>query len=475
MNQSRTPFFCRQKELDQLEKLTRKRTASLVIVKGRRRIGKSRLIEEFVQNKTSYTFIGLPPDPKVSAKLQRETFRNQMEQQLDVPGIDAKDWGSLFWHLANKTKTGKVVLVFDEINWMGFKDPTFLGKLKNSWDRDFKQNPELILILSGSMSAWIEKNIIHNTGFVGRVSLDMTLNELPLPQCNHFWFQQQNLVSSYEKFKILSVTGGIPRYLEEIDPTRTALENICSLCFEKEGFLFNEFEKIFSDLFSTSHEQYRKILQRLGEGTANLEQISQCLEVKKGGTVTKYLENLVTTGYVAQDKTWNLKEGSVSKLSHFRLKDNYIRFYLRYIFPNIDKIKKEIFSPPPNWEAIMGLQFENLVLNNSKLLWKIVGIQAADILFENPFFQRKSKTQSGCQIDYLVQTRFNILYVFEIKFSKNPIGLSIVNEVKEKIDRIHTPKNFTFIPILIHVNGVTSQVIESRFFSHIIDFGELLT
>ena len=77
----------------------------------------------------------------------------------------------------------------------------------------------------------------------------MMLDELPLRQCKHFWDDHGDRISNYEKFKVLSVTGGVPRYLEEIDPSLSADENILRLAFESEGILFTEFEKIFHDLF----------------------------------------------------------------------------------------------------------------------------------------------------------------------------------------------------------------------------------
>lgn len=469
------PFFGRRRELEKLERLFKKNTASLAVIKGRRRVGKSRLAEEFGKSLKTYTFIGLPPEEKVSAQMQRENFAGQMLRYFQIPGIQQlTDWGDLFWHLAEKTNKGQILIVLDEINWMGSKDPTFLGKLKTAWDQYFRLNPKLIMILSGSMSAWIEENILSSTAFVGRISLDLTIQELPLYQCSHFWRKNEALISPFEKFKVLCVTGGIPRYLEEIDPSISSDENIRRLCFEKEGILFNEFEKIFSDLFAKKGDAYRRILERLAMGKADMDEICNTLQIKKGGTITGYLHNLKVTGFISQDSTWNLKDGHVSKLCHFRLKDNYTRFYLRYIKPNKEKIEKEVMSKPPAWDSIMGLQFENLVLNNSKTLWEKLKLKPGDIVFENPFFQRSTTTQQGCQIDYLIQTKYNILYVCEIKFNRESIKSSIIEEVREKIRRIKIPKHFSIMPVLIHVNGVSEQVVESEFFAHIIDFSEFL-
>lgn len=186
--------------------------------------------------------------------------------------------------LANVTRKGKVLILFDEISWMGSKDPLFLGKLKNAWDLEFKKNPNLILILCGSVSWWIEKNILNNTGFLGRISLQMTLKELPLNDCAQFWPKELK-VSNFEKLKILSVTGGVPKYLEEIVSKLSAEENIRRLCFNVSGLLFNEFDQIFSDIFGQRSNIYKKILECLINGKKNLETIFEDLDVKKNGVI----------------------------------------------------------------------------------------------------------------------------------------------------------------------------------------------
>ena len=95
-------------------------------------------------------------------------------------------------------------------------------------------------------------------------------------------------------------------------------------------------------------------------------------------------------------------------------------------------------------------------------------------VFSNPFFQRKTSRIPGCQIDYMIQTRHDTVYVCEIKFSRFEIKPDIISEMQEKIKRLKLPKRFSIRPLLIHVNGVREDVIDSRYFSAIIDFGELL-
>lgn len=467
-------FVGRKRELKMLDELFKKKSASFVVIRGRRRIGKSRLAQEFAKKTPHYVFSGLPPTGGISAANQREEFARQIQREMKIPLPRAEDWGDLFWQLAQQVQKGKIVLVLDEISWMGSKDPTFLGKLKTAWDLYFKNNPQLILIICGSISSWIEENILSSTGFMGRISLDIFLEELPLHECNEFWNAEQGRITAFDKLIVLSIMGGVPRYLEEILPNQSAETNIQRLCFQKEGFLFSEFERIFSDLFSTRSIIYKTIVERLADGPCELKDIYKALKVEKSGVISSYLNDLVTAGFVSHDFTWQLKTGQDSKLSHYRLKDNYLRFYLKFIEPNKKKIEKQGLKLLPQWQSAIGLQFENLVLSNRKTIQQIIGIDPSEIINDNPFFQRKTKNQSGCQIDYMIQTKFGTCYLCEIKFSSQEIKRNVIDEVKQKIRNLALPKNISIRPILIHVNGVDESVIENDFFSSIIDFNDLL-
>ena len=123
---------------------------------------------------------------------------------------------------------------------------------------------------------------------------------------------------------------------------------------------------------------------------------------------------------------------------------------------------------------MMGLQFENLVLNNGLLICKLLRISPEEIVIANPYFQRATARKKGCQIDYLIQTRFGGLYVCEVKFQQSCVGTEVIDEVKEKIDHLQMPRGFSCRPVLIHVNGVSEQVADCGFFARIIDFSELL-
>lgn len=471
-------FIGREKELGQLVEVLDHKTASLIVCKGRRRIGKSRLIEEFGKRvKHFYDFQGLAPHKGAGVADQLKNFSEQLERHFELPRIvPPANWTEAFALLARYTGSRQVLIFLDEISWMAAGDKSFAGKLKIAWDTLFKKNPRLILVLCGSVSSWIEKNILKSPAFVGRISLKFTLGELPLPVCNGFWGKKGQGISSFEKFKILSLTGGIPRYLEEINPNLPADENIRRLCFSPAGLLFSEFEDIFNTTFSRRARVYRDIVFCLSKGSKGFVEICAALGRTPHGVMSTYLDDLVESGFVSEDSVCRVG-GISSGFKHYRLKDNYLRFYLKYIEPVREQIKGGIYdSKPledlPSWNVMMGLQFENLVLANIPFLCRRLKIPAAALVSASPYFQKKTLRTEPCQIDLLIQTKHS-LYVCEIKFRKK-VESSLVQEVQEKIHRLKVPKHISVRPVLVYAGELSENLENDDYFTARIPFGDLL-
>ena len=125
-------------------------------------------------------------------------------------------------HLSLHIKPGDIVL-FDEISWIGSKDPTFVPKLKAWWD---KQTMHILLMFCGSVSSWIKENILKITAFFGRINLTISLEPLSILESAEFLRRMGMKVSSYDMYKLLSIVGGVPWYLEQFNSHITADENI---------------------------------------------------------------------------------------------------------------------------------------------------------------------------------------------------------------------------------------------------------
>jgi AAA+ ATPase superfamily predicted ATPase len=472
------PFVGRKKELTWLKRVADSPGAKMVVVRGRRRIGKSYFVEEFAKNKCFLKFSALYPDVGIDAKTQRENFVAQLQQQLSAPKLASDDWFDLFHYLAEQTQEKELIILFDEISWMADGDPTFLPKLKLVWDEQFKKNPRVMLVLCGSISSWIEKNILASTGFLGRITEKITLMELALNEMCELMNLRGVYGSPLELLNAFALTGGVPWYIELFPSRVSILTSIKRLCFHADGILVEEFQRIFHDLFKKRTPLYREIVLAIAEKKLTQAEIADKLNYSNSAQLSDYLHDLETAGFIAKDKAWSFITGKEKRQVNFRLKDNYLRFYFRCIEPRLNKILKRDFEEEqadiPSYTSIMGLQFENLVLNNRQLIIEQLGLTRNQIFFDNPYFQRATKERKGCQIDYLIQTTTHTLYICEIKFSKSPISVEVIQELKEKIAAIDAPKYFSRIPVLIHVSGVSDALENSEYFYKIINFTEFL-
>ena len=182
-------FFGRESYLDKLDALWRKSTSSFVVVAGRRRIGKSTLVEEFAarSNCEFIEIVGLPPGEKMTNQKQIDNFCERLARRTGRPRQNADCWARAFDALDDALKgRGRTIVFLDEISWMGKYDDSFAGFLKTAWDTQFSKHDRLIFIVAGSVSAWINRNIQRSRGYVGRISLDFTLPELPPSTCLGF-------------------------------------------------------------------------------------------------------------------------------------------------------------------------------------------------------------------------------------------------------------------------------------------------
>lgn len=472
------PFIGRKSELAHLKALHSKQTTSLIVVKGRRRIGKSLLITEFAstlpQNKL-WNFAGLAPQQGMDAQTQRDHFAKQFASQAHIPPLTFQDWSDAFEHLTLSLQAGDVILL-DEISWCGFKDPSFIPKLKAWWD---KQTLPIMLFLCGSVSTWIEDNILKSTAFFGRINLTISLEPLNIAESYELLKACGFQGSTHDAYKLLSVLGGVPWYLEQVSPGLTANDIIKQLCFEKDGLLVLEFDRIFYDLFNGKGTIYKDILNTLKDGMKTLVEVRKAINFTHSGTLSKLMQHLIIAGFVKKQSLWSFKTTKPLKQSLYRICDPYTRFYLKLIEPQRHKIDLHAFNEAtlaqlPGFDAHIGLQLEQLLLQNPTLLLNTMKITVNDIICDGPFRQSKTTTQQGCQIDYLIQTTTKTLFVCEFKFTRREIGIDIIEQMQNKINALKVPRGFATVPVLFHISGVSSSVATNDYFYRIIDITSFL-
>jgi hypothetical protein len=152
--------------------------------------------------------------------------------------------------------------------------------------------------------------------------------------------------------------------------------------------------------FSRRAAIYKKLISALSSGHKSLSEITNKMKIDRSGAISRYLDDLTLSGFIAKETVYKPGQNKKSRFCKYRLKENYLRFYVKYIEPLKDKIEKGLFEGIAlddlvDWEIIMGFQFENLILNNLKLVCSNLGIRLTNIKSAGYYFQRKTQRQEA--------------------------------------------------------------------------------
>ena len=282
--------------------------------------------------------------------------------------------------------------------------------------------------------------------------------------------------------KFLMVFGGIPKYLEQLDPSKSFAANMDRLCFTKNSFFMTEFETLFKEQFKVI-KTYEAIAEALAKRSDSKEGLAERLHMKPGGGLSGYIQALEQADFVKVFSPLSVT-GLGEKTKKIVLWDEWLRFYFSYIKPNKHVI--EINTKPglfqqlagKSVDAYFGLAFERLCMKNLPALLSAAGIPLNEILGYGPFFRqpsRKSPNHVGVQIDILVHRQGHILTIIECKLQTNPVGLSVVQDVERKLAFFRPNKMYTVEKMLVCSGPITRDVQQSGYFHKILDVDALLT
>ncbi len=475
-------FFGREHMIRILDELWGKNSPSFVTCRGRRRVGKSTLIERFaeVSGARFLKIEGVKPDENTTDEDERKSFAFQLASQTGVEDSCPSNWLNAFIRLSREIDDDtRTVVLLDEVSWMGCFDRTFSATLKIAWDNHLKKHDHLVFVVCGSVSTWIRDNIIDNKAFYGRRSLDLVVPELPLSECVKFWGDKVDSVSEREILDVLAVTGGIPRYLEELNPSLSCEENLRRMCFVPNAPLRVDFDDMFTDVITRQPRLSAKVIRALVSGPKSITELSEALEVEKGGDLSSALSQLEESGMVVASGGKNPKTGADIREKKYRIKDNYSRFYLKYIEPVKGMIDSDSFAFSglaqfPGWDSDLGYQFENLVVNNFRELLPELHLQGVMVKSAAPYVKKGSRKtgEVGCQIDLLVQTASS-MYVVEIK-RKAHIGYDIIDEIREKCRHVPRPRGVSLRTALVYSGELAKSVVADGYFDAIVPFARLI-
>lgn len=465
-------FYGREAELKTINELYRRNRGQLVVVYGRRRIGKSTLIKHFSENKPTLSFEGLERQSTatqiehVTQSLRRHLKNNRLLQNAEF-----KTWSDLFdfltEHLASASSTKKIVLVFDEFQWLAASQSKLVSLLKFYWDNHWK-NLNVMLILCGSIASFMVKKVIHSKALYGRVDLSMCIDKL-IPKDARKMLRRR---SESEVLKYLMILGGVPKYLEFIDQSKSFQQNIEKMFFDRNALLDGEFERIF---YSHYREPgfYLKIIRILLDGPKSLSELSKKLDVPSGGGMSSYLENLELAGFIRIETPFLSQPGT--KIRKYKIADEYLMFFSKFLKKNEKSIRSgagtALFRNKilKTWDPWLGLAFESYCSANAMILASAMGFDEKVVSY-GPMFERGV---SGYQIDLLFERSDSVITLCEIKYYNKPVGPSIIPEVLRKAKCLKLPRGYTLEFALIAPLGAEQSLKDADFFHHVVNEADI--
>ena len=465
-------FIGRRQEVSLIQSYLADRSkVQLIVIYGRRRVGKSTLIKESVKKENHVLFFeGIEGE---TTKVQIDQFLTDLSRQTGKVKLAAKNWREVFQGLSELIEKGRWVLVFDEFPWMAAGRSSLVSDLKLYWDR-WSHNKQLVLFLCGSVASFMTQHIVHSKALHNRKTLELCLHPLSPKESGKFIPQR----SFHEKAALFMLLGGIPKYLEQINPRISVEKNINRLCFTAGGFFVNEYETLFKEQFR-SIKTYQKIVEELAQTPLNLSDLSRKTKLPKGGGLQSHLENLIRAQFVRGYSPYTAKSRMRTRTKVYKLVDPFLIFYFRYIHHHrslIEKNKEEdLFRSlvGPSLRQYFGFAFERLCEEAFDDIRKKLGLALADILNMGPYFQHRTTVQEGLQIDNLIRRRDGVWTMMEYKYSEKPIGLEVVHEVEQKIKRLHIPPSISVEKVCIASHGVTKPTQATGYFDAILTLKDL--
>ena len=440
----------RTREIKELNRLYNSGRAELVAIYGRRRVGKTFLVDETFSERITFRHAGLSPADEDSKGLL-EAQLNHFYNSLDLHGMESCEkplnWLDAFLLLEKflqKIDDGSRQLVFlDELPWLDSPRSGFLRAFEGFWNTWGCHRKNLMVIVCGSANSWVLDKLINNHGgLYGRVTYEIKLPAFTLHECEEFYRSRQVKFSRYDIAQSYMIFGGIPYYLGYIDKELSLAQNVDRLFFSQNGVLKNEYDRLFESVF-TNPEKTKTIVRLLYTRNSGFtrKEMAEKLGITDGGTLSNHLNALLSSDFIIK----YIPFGFNKREEHYKLVDPFCLFYLHFV-QNQAKINEKFWQqnitaqPVVSWR---GYAFENVCFNHISQIKNALGISG--IISSYSAWSKRDDDEEGTQIDLLIQRSDNVINMCEIKFVSEDFTVDksyyrTLLSRPEKIKKIVSPK-----------------------------------
>lgn len=406
----------REKEIKKLQELYNSDSAELVAVYGRRRVGKTFLVDNAFEDRIFFRHAGLSPIEGNTMHEQLVHFYRSLKLSGWNKDVVPSSWLEAFYMLEDLIEQyadrKKIVIFIDEIQWMDTPKAKFMIGFEAFWNGWACHKNNILVVVCGSSSSWILDKLINNHGgLYNRVTCEIKLQPFTLGECEKYFESRGVLFSRYDMVQAYMILGGIPFYLKYLDKTMSLAQNIDYLFFSENAVLKDEFERLFLTLF-TNAEEMKLIVRALSGKNRGLSrrEIVQNTGIDDSGNFSKKLKALISGGFIIKYSSF----GNGKREDYYKLTDPFCLFYLKFMMNRKRKswINIEDTRPVLVWK---GYAFENVCWNHLRQIKEAIKIGGV-VTEESLWSKRGDDGSDGTQIDLIIDRRDHIVNMCEIKF-----------------------------------------------------------
>ena len=450
-------FLGREKEILDLEK-EYARDGGFVVIYGRRRIGKTTLIKQFIKSKTAFYFLATKEVESQSMKrfagVIARTTGNSVLQKAAF-----SDWLDLFQAVADYKPNEKKVLVIDEFPYLVKVNDSFPSILQNAWDEILKDS-NVMLILCGSLISMMKKHALsYESPLYGRRTAQMRI--APLPFTTVYENQKLSFEEAAEQY---SITGGVPKYMEFFSDVQPLYEQIKENVLSKNGFLYEEPNFLLNDEVQVL-TNYFSIIKVIADGNHKLGTIAGILGLETSA-LTPYLKTLSELGFTEKQVPVTEKNAEKTRKGLYFISDNFLRFWFRYVYQykgelELDNMQISLDELDKDFkEKFVAFAYEDIC---KEIFARLCSDKAIDFTPSKIGSYWLNDKSGNTQIDVMaVDTVNKRLFAGECKYHNQPIDADVYFELVKKVDNSSEIKSafkdYTVIYGVFSKSGFTSRM-----------------
>ncbi|HIP51396.1 MAG TPA: ATP-binding protein [Campylobacterales bacterium] len=421
-------FVGREEELRILENAYKSKKSSFLAVYGRRRIGKTELINHFLTQKDSFLF-SVTGAYEATLEAHLSNFSDKLSSAFSSPSSSIKSWDEAFRALRdeiskmNIEKGTKVSIFIDELPWLAqVKDNGFKGALSLFWNDFASKRDDILLVVCGSATSWIIEHIIEDRGsLANRVTAIIHLQSFNLQESKAFLLAHgYKNISTKDLAEYYMIFGGVAHYLSLLNPKKSLIQNIQEIFFSQHGQLRTEYTRLFRSLFENYHI-HELIIEKLVKRWSGMSvsELKKSKKLSSSSALNRALEELEASGFIVK----HFKYGQKKRDALYRVKDPFLFFFTKWVegtsLSELFQNKKYFMSiyQSQKYKIWLGYAFENLCHNHILELKDALGVGAVHTTSHYWKYVPKNKDEQGVQIDLLLVRADGVVNIVECKYT----------------------------------------------------------